>query len=54
MLAHGEARLATADDERIYLFDWHIPVHSLNASAMDFPILTARFVARSDARSESS
>jgi hypothetical protein len=28
MLAHGEACLATANNQRIYLFNWHIPVHS--------------------------
>jgi len=27
MLAHGEARLATANNEHIYFFNWHIPVH---------------------------
>jgi len=27
MLAHGEACLATANNERIYFFNWHIPVH---------------------------
>jgi hypothetical protein len=28
MLAHGQSGLAAANNERIYFFNWQIPVHS--------------------------
>jgi len=41
MLAHGETCLATANNERIYLFNWRIPVHfwlSKMLSGRRFPV----------------